>query len=133
MRTKKNYKKLIVISEPVFNSAVNIFINYTFEELNAFLKSKKQEPIEDEYSYCKGFCARNRGADGAFYYIVQLPDFKYNLSSQAVLAHELSHFVYMQMDEKGITEVKMNEAFSYMLEYYLLNSSREISKLFAKK
>lgn len=126
---KKIPKKLIIINEPLFKSAVNVFLNYSFEDANKYLKKNGYDELPEEFHTNEAACFQ-QVSKKTHYYSIILPTFKWSMRGQATLAHELSHFCYMQLKEKGIDERGMNEVFSYMLEYYLLESLRAIGKLY---
>ena len=128
--------KLFYIKEPVFNSGINFFINYTFESLNKELKRGGAEPLGNQYENVKGLSFADEH-ENTFYFYIWIPKLKWDLHGQCLLNHEISHSVLSIMEHKGIeirpARESANETFCYLLEYYLYHACAAIGLFYEKK
>lgn len=127
-------KKLILIDEPVFKSAIHLFWGYSFEQVNHFLASRAMDEVEEDY---KGSLGLSWSSDekGTSYHSIWLSSAEWTLKEQAVFAHELCHAIFDVMDAKGLTIYKndCNESYCYLYEYYFLRFCREIQRVVDKQ
>ena len=129
MKLKKTY---FVITDNTLKNNLNIFLNYSFEELNRFLKKRGFDLLKEKYSASNGvafICYKGKIP----HFTIWISNFKWLLSGQALMVHELSHVVFQMLDYKGINiekpENDANEIYAYLLEYFFLETSRKISKI----
>ena len=131
----KPIKKYFVIKDRTLQNNLNVFLGYTFEELNRFLNKRGYEELDDKFKHSNGvaFVSYHNSDNGVPCFTIWIPEFYWVLSKQALLVHELSHIVFMLLDNKGIviSEVKdsANETYAYLLEFLFLELSCKIDKL----
>jgi hypothetical protein len=129
---KKIGKKYFIISDDVFKIHLNVFLNFTFDELNRFLVKRKFPPIDEKFKHSNGIALGwYKENDTLPYFTIWLPNFEWTLTKQAIMVHELSHFIFMAMDNKGMkvdedVNKSANETYAYLLEYFFLKLSRKI-------
>ena len=130
---KKEIKKYLIIKEPVFKSSLNVFLNYSFDELNNFLKKRGFGLLDEKFKHDTGICFTEFKNGHAPCFTVWIKDFKWILSNQALLLHELAHYIFVVMAYKGLiignAETDANETYCYLLEYFFLELNRKISRL----
>jgi hypothetical protein len=129
---RKLKKTCIVIQDRTLKNNLNVFLNYTFEELNKALKKQGTGILSDKYKDSEAITfVPHKGA--VPYFTIWIPDFKWVLWQQAVLGHEIIHAIFAMLDYKGIPiekpEETCNETFAYLFEFFFLEANRAIFKL----
>ncbi len=133
---KKIKKKYFVISNKTFGLNLNVFINYSFEDLNKFLIKRKIKPLENKYQYSTGvaFSTHHQENDGIPYFTIWFKNFDWKISYQALLIHELVHFVLMSANYKGINinnpENDANETLAYLIEFFFRECSFKLNLIY---
>ena len=137
-KNKKTIKKLIAIKENTFGTTLNLFIGHTFNELNNKLKQCGFGELEEDNKNSLGtsFILYKEYSSNP-YHTIWLPIKDWTLKTQAVLAHELIHFILSATNKKGIKIINKpnydNETFAYLYEYFFYESSCKIDDLFRGK
>src|SRR3990167_2154284 len=108
-------KSLFCIAESTFKSSINIFLNYTFEEIYTFLKGKGMEKLDkDHHEGVQGIFFMAKDKDGVKFLCIWIKKFDWTLHHQAIFAHELIHAVASILSDKGVlTTDDNNEPFAY--------------------
>jgi len=125
-------KKYLIIFEPVYRNKLNVFLNYSFEELNKFFKKRGYGLLDEKFKQDGGVCFIQFREGQVPCFTIWIQNFKWTLGGQATLLHELSHYIFAVMNYKGIpinnAETDANETYAYLLEYFFYELSRRISK-----
>ncbi len=128
----KNKKKFFDISEPVYGSCVSVFVNWSLKEINAYLKRRG-------FDYRAEFHIDNVAGCFKFYHkkekfaFITIRNFDWAIDSQASAVHELLHFVFDELDTRGVPLTELShEAYTYLFTYYFKELWKELS-CYAKK
>lgn len=133
MKKRKFIKKYFVIQDRTLKNNLNVFLNYSFDDLNKALLKTGINGLDKEYSDSEAVAFipyKNKLP----YFTIWIPRFTWVLSDQAVLGHEIIHIIFAMLDYKGIpiekAEDTCNETFAYLFEYFFLEISRKLSKIY---
>ena len=101
-----------------FSATLDLYINCNQEELLKNVRKKlKDKTIEFNFKVWSG-CYYTLEHGDKQYRIVWIKNFDWSVASQALLIHELIHYVMAVFDDKGIPISKDNEeTFAYFLEH----------------
>jgi len=130
---KRFIKKYFVIQDRTLKNNLNVFLNYSFEDLNKALKKAGCGLLDEKYkdSHAIAFIPHKGSLP---YFTIWIPQFTWILSDQAVLGHEIIHIIFAMLDYKGIPiekpEATCNETFAYLFEYFFLECSRKLSTIY---
>lgn len=124
------------LKEDVFSSALYVIVNKSFDTMVKDIKNKFSdfELSPSAYEGAQGITFRYYDSQSnKSYPFIYIPKFEWSIYYQGVLAHELSHFTFYTLDEKGIsvTSKEPNEPYCYLFEYYFVNALRKLGKKYA--
>jgi len=128
----KNKKKFFDITEPVYGSCVSVFVNWSLKEINAYLKKRG-------FDYRVEFHPDNLAGCFTFYHkkekftFITIQNFDWTIDAQGSAVHELLHFIFDELDTRGLPLTNQNhEAYTYLFTYYFKKLWKELS-FYAKK
>lgn len=132
-KEKKLKKKFFKVDDPVFDSGVWVFVNYTDKELHVRIKKLlKTDKDIDFLKDGKGFSGRHfvltSDKDGDIQRIIWLREFEWTVEDIAVMAHEIIHLVMRVLEDKLIPINDDNsETVAYLYEYYIKEILRNLT------
>lgn len=127
-----------LFSEKTFQAYLNLFINCSQEELEAYwrknLGDNKLKLVQDKKLNGCHFLLEK---DGDLRRVIWVEKFDWSVRSQATLAHELIHFVWAVLADKDTPVVRDNEeTFAYYFDYFYTEiwwKLRKLNPKFKKK
>lgn len=119
--------KWIHITDPIYKKHFHLCYGGECKDFVAFINDDHGEGTVKHDNSARGITAC---IDGPYFY-VWIADQK---NPYDVLAHELVHFMFMAINDSGITyHDHSEEAYAYYYEYVYSECSRELNRLMKKK
>lgn len=134
MAVKKIKPVEFQLKEDVFNSAIYIIVNKSFDQMVADIKKRLPSfVLTDDKGGLNGLAfVHYEKKDDLTYNFIYLPKFEWTIHHQGILAHELLHIVFYLFSQKGVTVSvnDPNEAFCYFYEFYFDRIMTKLGKIY---
>lgn len=111
-------KERFYIRSRTLKLSVNCFFNYSFKQVESWLKKNDYPFVEEKYKKnTRGlYWVSENEKENNLIYGIWLPHFSLNREPICILSHELHHVVEAQAEEKALDCI---ETKAYLFEFYL--------------
>lgn len=131
----KKAKEMHRISVPIYRDTMNLFFGTLDEAIEAAVNDGiPRDQAEYTFAKKKFINGRFRFIPDYCYWVILLPEVPESIAQFGTMVHELEHFVFFFLKERGMEHVaESDEAYAYLFEYMYCESMRIISELKEKE